>query len=53
MVSTYYANKGQNVKLSIMGVKDEFIKHGSVVAQMKENNLCKQSLMNEISKYLA
>ena len=52
MVSTYYANKGANVKLSLMGVKDEFVKHGQIKTQMQENNLCKTSLTNEISKYL-
>ena len=52
MVSTYYANKGVNARLSLMGVKDEFVKHGQIKTQMEENNLCKESLTKEISKYL-
>ena len=52
MVSTYYANKGVNVRLSLMGVKDEFVKHGQIQTQLEENNLCKSSLAKEISKYL-
>ena len=52
MVSTYYANQGINVKLSIMGIKDEFIKHGFIDSQMKDNGLSKENLEKEISKYL-
>ncbi|MBE7081186.1 MAG: 1-deoxy-D-xylulose-5-phosphate synthase [Clostridiales bacterium] len=52
MVSTYYANKNQNVRLKIMGVKDKFIRHGLIDTQMKDNDLSKESLEKEISKYL-
>ncbi len=52
MVSTYYANQGIKTELTIMGVKDDFVKHGSIQNQMKDNGLCKESLSNEISKYL-
>ncbi len=53
MVSSYYVGNGESVRLSFMGIKDEFIKHGLVKSQMKENDLCKQSLIKEISKYLS
>ena len=52
MVSTYYSNLGENVKLSIMGVKDKFVCHGFIDTQMKDNGLNKENLKNEISKYL-
>lgn len=53
MVSTYYANKGYKVKLSIMGVKDKFITHGTIDTQMKDNDLSKEGLEKEISKFLS
>ncbi len=52
MVSTYYANKNINIKLSILGVKDKFVGHGRIDRQMKDNDLCKERLIEEISKYL-
>ncbi len=52
IVSTYYANKGQKAKLSIMGIKDKFITHGTIDTQMKDNDLSKESLEKEISKFL-
>lgn len=51
MVSTYYSSRGENVRLTIMGVKDDFVKHGSIESQMKENGLCIENLIKEISKF--
>ncbi len=49
MVSTYYSSLGISVKLTIKGVKDEFVKHGKLQSQMKDNGLCIEKLINELS----
>ncbi len=48
-VNNYYLSKGQNVKIVNLGVKDEFISHGSKASQRAENLLTVENLI-EISK---
>ena len=50
LISQFYIQKGINVKLRFLGVKDQFIEHGSIENQLKSTNLDKDSLTNEIAK---
>ena len=47
-VSGYFRDKGSCVKLKCMGVKDEFIGHGSVDKQLKENNLTVEDVASTV-----
>lgn len=44
-VLSYYAEKGEKVKLVALGVPDKFIEHGSVSSQMQKLGLTVENLM--------
>ncbi len=51
MVSSYYANKNKDVVVKNFGVKDEFVRNGSVFRQLQVNGLSVENLIkvsNEI-----
>lgn len=45
MVASYYANKNKDVIVKQFGVKDEFVKNGSVSKQLHFNGLCVENLI--------
>ena len=50
LITAYYAKKGYAVKTISLGVKDEFIGHGSVKNQLKDNGLAIEDLENILQK---
>ena len=48
LVEGYYREKGLNVKLKRMGVKDKFVGHGSVDKQLKDNGLTVEDLLSAV-----
>ena len=48
MVSGYYAQKGINARVISLGIKDEFVGHGSVEEQLNANGLCVSNVVNVI-----
>ncbi|MBQ9103876.1 MAG: 1-deoxy-D-xylulose-5-phosphate synthase [Clostridia bacterium] len=48
LVSNYYKEKGVLAKVVSLGVKDGFVKHGSVENQLYENGLSEENLKAEI-----
>ena len=51
LISQFYIKNNINAKLRFLGVKDEFIEHGSIENQLKSTSLDKETLTNEISKF--
>lgn len=52
LISQFYIKKGISAKIFFLGVKDAFIEHGSIQKQLEATNLDKETLINEISKYI-
>lgn len=50
LVRDYYANSNKQVKLVSLGVKDQFVGHGSVLSQLKQNGLTLQDIAQADSK---
>ncbi|MBQ9756734.1 MAG: 1-deoxy-D-xylulose-5-phosphate synthase [Clostridia bacterium] len=44
LVSSFYSDKSMNVKVIRLGVKDEFVSHGSLEEQMKQNGLTLENI---------
>ena len=44
MVSSYYAEKNKDIIVKQLGVKDEFVKNGSILKQMEFNGLTIENL---------
>jgi len=51
LVNGYYAQKGYSTKVINLGIKDDFVRHGSVDKQLKENGLTVENL-KELTKNL-
>ncbi len=49
LVRAFYSDKGLDAKVICMGVKDEFIKHGSIENQLKENHLTVEGIKAKLS----
>ena len=49
-VCAYYANKGINVKIDFLGVKDDFVSHGSIDVQLKMNDITVDTVIKKILK---
>ena len=52
LISQFYIKNGISVKMTCLGVKDEFIEHGSIQNQLQSTSLDYQTLTNQISKYI-
>ena len=50
LVQNYYLDKNIAVKIKCMGIKDEFINHGSVAIQLKQNGFTRENLLDIIEK---
>lgn len=50
IVSSYYAKKSINARVVSLGIKDEFIMHGSIDEQLQENGLCVANIINVIKE---
>lgn len=51
-VIKFYADNGICVKINVMGVKDEFIKQGSVKEQLEQNGLTVENISEKVSEIL-
>ncbi len=47
-ISEYFAKGNKNIKVINFGVKDQFIKHGTIANQLKENGLSKENLLRHV-----
>ncbi len=50
-VNGFYANKGISAKVINLGIKDEFISHGSIDDQLKENGLTVENIESVVNAY--
>ncbi len=50
LVSGYYAKENISAKVINFGVKDEFIAHGTIDEQLKENGLTKEQIIKVLNK---
>ena len=50
VVRRYYADKGSGIKVFSYGVKDSFVRHGSVCRQMRDNGLTCENICEDILK---
>ena len=52
LISSFYADKNLLVNLKAVGVKDEFIEHGSLSNQFEKNGLTKEYVSIELKKMI-
>ena len=52
LVTKFFADNGICNKLTVMGVKDEFIKQGSIAEQLEYNGLTVKNLSEKVAKIL-
>ncbi len=50
LVNGYYAKENISAKIVNFGVKDEFVSHGTINEQIKENGLAKEEIIKVINK---
>ena len=47
LVSDYYKNKCENAEIFSFGIKDEFVSHGDIKSQMKDNGLTAENIIGK------
>ena len=52
LVNGYYLQKGYSTKVINLGIKDDFVRHGSVDKQLKENGLTVENLKEQTKNLL-
>ncbi len=52
LINNFYADRGESIKIKTMGVKDEFIEHGSLGYQFEKNGLTEDNLTKELKKLI-
>ena len=50
-INCYYLSKGESVKVINLGIKDEFVSHGLIENQLKENGLTVENIKSIITAY--
>ena len=51
LVSSYYRQAGASTKVVSLGVKDQFVDHGTITSQFEKNGLTLENLINIINKH--
>ena len=52
LVGSFYLERGLTTKVQILGIKDQFVVHGSIKSQLEKNDLQKEKLSKEIYKFI-
>ncbi len=52
LVGAFYLDRGFGTKVKCLGIKDQFIEHGCIQRQLEKNGLQKQTLVEEINKFI-
>ncbi len=52
LVEAFYLEKETSTKVKCIGIKDQFVEHGSIKCQLEKNGLQKQAITQEIYKVI-
>ncbi|MDY6367136.1 MAG: 1-deoxy-D-xylulose-5-phosphate synthase [Clostridia bacterium] len=50
LILGYLSENGIDIKTAVLGIKDKFVKHGSVARQLKDNGLTEEDVLKTINK---